>query len=294
MEQTFQSQIREFTRSARGAHRKVAEFLLVHGQDAAFMTVEDVARGAGVSPGTVSRAAKAMGFSGFPDVQERIRLVIRRTLSPAGRLEHAHRDSFDCSASLRQDQENLLVLSARLPEVALQEAAALLVSVDVVHVMGTRSSYSLAYFLAFNLGQIRPGVFLMDPKAGQLQDESRRLQAGSVFVPITFPRYTRDTLSMAEVARKASCRIVAISDSSFSPLAPLAEISLSAPYQSLSFFNSYVAGFALVNALIGQVAALNKERTTEALKQLNDLHKANGVFDESGYEPRNTFGSTPK
>ena len=281
---SFHSRIKDFAASGKGANQKVAAFFLNHIQDAAFMTVEEIAKQAGVSPGTVSRAAKAMGFTGFPDIQNQIRQVIRINISPQTRMEKAGRGGFNPAASLQLDIENLRILSQAVPADTIREAASLLAKAPAVHVMGTRSSYSAAHFLAFNLGQIRENVVLVEAKTGQLLDEIRRLRKGDLFVSIALPRYSRDTIIMTEEAQKAGCRILAVTDSAFSPIATLAELSLLVACESLSFFNSYVAAFALANTLISQVAVDLKAKGARSLEQLNQLHERYQTFYETSVD----------
>lgn len=278
MDYAFHSQIKAFAQAAKGAKKQVALFLLEHAQDAAFMTVGDVARRAGVSPGTVSKVAQAMGFEGFPDIQERIRQVIRSNIAPAARMEMAGVEEFDWERSIQVDMENLRNLFSRNPVESLQNAAQLMAEVDTVHVMGTRSSYSLAHFLAFNLGQIRDRVYLVEPKTGQMADAIKTLHPGDLFVAVALPRYQRDTVLMTGQARAEGCRVLSVTDSFFSPLAKVSEITLIAPCESLSFFNSYVAAFGLASGLITQAALYLKEQSADALKKSNLLHERYRTF----------------
>lgn len=278
MDYAFHTQIKAFAQAAKGAKKQVALFLLEHAQDAAFMTVGDVAQRAGVSPGTVSKVAQAMGFEGFPDIQERIRQVIRSNIAPAARMEMAGVDEFDWEHSMQVDMENLRNLFSRNPVESLQNAAQLMAEVGTVHVMGTRSSYSLAHFLAFNLGQIRDRVYLVEPKTGQMADAIKTLRPGDLFVAVALPRYQRDTVLMTRQAHEEGCRVLSVTDSFFSPLAKVSEITLIAPCESLSFFNSYVAAFGLASGLITQAALYLKEQSADALKKSNLLHERYRTF----------------
>ena len=281
MDYPFYNQIKAFAQNARGSKLKVAQFLLEHTQDAAFMTVGDVAARIDVSPGTVSRVAQAMGFQGFPDIQERIRQVILSTIAPAARMEMAKIDSFDWNQSLKLDMENLRSTLVRNPIENLNNAAGFLENSPAVHVMGTRSSLSLAYFLAFNLGQIRDGVWLVEPKLGQFTEAIRTFRKGNLFVAVGLPRYQRDTVVLTEEARKRGCQIIAITDSVFSPLAKLSDLALLASCSSLSYFNSYVAAFGIVNGLLTQVALRFKSKSSGILEASNQLHgQFNTFFDD--------------
>lgn len=278
MDYAFFEQIKNFAHSSKGSKRQVASFLLEHAQDAAFMTVDEVAQRAGVSPGTVSRVAQSMGFGGFQDIQERIRQIIRSNIAPAVLMKRAGGGSFDWRQSVQVDMDNLSSLFSRNPADSMQNTASLLATAPRVHIMGTRSSYALAYFLAFNLEQIRDHVQLLEIKLGQLADAIKLLRPGELFVPIALPRYQRETVTMTKEAAKVGCRVVSITDSFFSPVAKHSEIILLMACESQSFFNSYVAGFALANALVALTAVQLGEASTDALEKCNLLHERYRTF----------------
>jgi DNA-binding MurR/RpiR family transcriptional regulator len=278
MDYQFHNQIKVFAHASKGAKRKLALFLLENAHDAAFMNVGEIATKVGISPGTVSRVAQAMGFSGFPDIQERIREVIRANIAPAVRMERANVTEFDWNRSVELDLENLQNLLRRNSLENLRDAATLMIKASAVYVMGTRSSYSLAYFLAFNLGQIRDNTRLVEVLPGQFVDAIRSLKPKALFIAVGLPRYQRETVFLARKAKEIGCKVLSITDSFFSPLATVSDISLLAPCETLSFFNSYVAGFGLVNGLITQAALYQKGRSAKMLEESNMLHERYETF----------------
>ena len=285
MNYQFHKQIKDFAHTSKGAKRKLALYLLENTHEAAFMNVGEVAARVGISPGTVSRVAQAMGFSGFPDIQERIRAVIRSNIAPAARMEKANVTEFDWNRSVELDLENLQNLLRRNSLELLREAAVLMIKASAVHVMGTRSSYSLAYFLAFNLGQIRDNTRLVEVLPGQFVDAVRALKPGTLFIAVGLPRYQRETVLLAQKAKKIGGKVLSITDSIFSPLATVSDICLLVPCETLSFFNSYVAAFGLVNGLITQAALFQKGKSAKFLEESNILHERyDTFFDENSPE----------
>ena len=73
MNDNFFEHIQEFAQTSTGTQKRVCQVVLEHAQDVAFMTVDDMAAKAGVSAASVSRTAQAMGFKGYPEMQEQIR-----------------------------------------------------------------------------------------------------------------------------------------------------------------------------------------------------------------------------
>src|SRR5438477_12232902 len=69
----------EFSRS----QKDVAQYIVDHLDEAAFQTAEELARRASTSSSTVVRFSQALGFEGFPELQEAARDEYRRRM-PGG------------------------------------------------------------------------------------------------------------------------------------------------------------------------------------------------------------------
>jgi len=269
----FYSKIREFTITAKGARRKVVTFLLQKPEEAAFMTIEGLADVSGVSAGMVSRTVREMGFDGFADMQSQIRQVVRRNISRSARLRRARQEGASFRDTIRWELRNLAQLIKLNSEETVQKAATMLAKAPAIHVLGLRSSFAPAYSLAFGLGQIREYVYLMDLGPGLLAEQAKRLDSGELMVLISFPRYVRESLLMAQEAKTAGCQILAITDSFSSPLAMQADIALLAPFESSSYFNSTIAMYGITNALLVETAQALGEKGVQELERLNAIEQ---------------------
>src|SRR5215218_3944296 len=82
--QTLSSYIRdrfdEFSRS----QKDVAQYIVDHLDEAAFQTAESLARRANTSSSTVVRFSQALGFEGFPELQQAAREEYRRGAGRTG------------------------------------------------------------------------------------------------------------------------------------------------------------------------------------------------------------------
>src|SRR5256714_13457769 len=70
----IQSRFEEFSRS----QKDVAQYIVDHLDEAAFQTAEELARRASTSSSTVVRFSQALGFEGFPELQQAARDEYRR------------------------------------------------------------------------------------------------------------------------------------------------------------------------------------------------------------------------
>src|SRR6202047_818075 len=65
------------------SQKRIAEYIVDHSQAVAFSTVDQMAARLGVNPSTIVRFCYRLGLNGFPDLQERMRQVVRGQLSRA-------------------------------------------------------------------------------------------------------------------------------------------------------------------------------------------------------------------
>lgn len=267
----FYAKIRDFTASAKGARKKLVSFLLQHPEEAAFMTIEEIAVSSGVSAGMVSRTVRKMGFDGFADMQNQIRHVVRKNITPAARLQRASQGEATFRDTVRFEMKSLASILKLNSEESVRNAVSLLAKASAVHVIGLRSSYAPAYAMVLGLSQIRRNVFLVDLGAGTLAEQVQRLSSGDLVMIISFPRYLKESLLMAQEAKIAKCPVLAVTDSFASPLAMQADVALLSPYESLSFFNSPIAAMGLVNTLLAETAQALGEKSAAELERIGAI-----------------------
>src|ERR1700688_3765361 len=76
----IRSRFEEFSRS----QKDVAQYIVDHLDEAAFQTAEELARRASTSSSTVVRFSQALGFEGFPELQQATRDEYRRRVGGLG------------------------------------------------------------------------------------------------------------------------------------------------------------------------------------------------------------------
>jgi len=261
------SKIKKACKSFSGAKREVAVFTLSNPDAVAFMTIDEVAGAVGVSASTVSRAATEMGYRGFPEMQEEVRIFLKQRLLPTERLERASvaDGSFSFKQSMSKDMDSIKRTAEMLSEETFDQAVKLLCEARKVHVIGMRSQYGAASFFSLVLAQSRGNIQLITLNEGRYPEQLLEITSEDVMVAISFPRYAKLTVSVVEEAERIGCKVIGITDGHLSPVGLLADIVIPTEYESQSFFNSTVATNAVLNALATGVALANK---AEALKQV--------------------------
>lgn len=137
---------------------------------------------------------------------------------------------------------------------------------DGVRIHGLRQFSSLAFFMAYGLGMLRPDVSILDSSRQVVADALAQMEAGDVLVVASCFPYTPSVLVTAEVAARRGIEVIALTDSASSPLAKTAVHSFYVPNHSLFFSNSMCEFILLAYGLLSTVASALGEAAVEALK----------------------------
>jgi DNA-binding MurR/RpiR family transcriptional regulator len=261
--------IRESYDSLSEAPRKVADYLLAHADEAAFLTVERLGEAAGVSPATVTRFAMQVGFAGYPDLQKAVRQSVRRRLAPPGRLHL--QPSTDIFAHAFETEIHALKQARHLnPPVLLKQAAQLILGARLVHVVGMRTSYPVALHIASVLQQALGNARLIASHGGSLGDELVPMESSDLLLAISFPRYASIIPEIAQYAREKGLKILALTDSQSSPIARLADLILQTPFESASFFNANTGAITVANVVLAGVIGERRAQTAARLTAVEE------------------------
>jgi DNA-binding MurR/RpiR family transcriptional regulator len=253
--------------------RRVTDYLYHNYGETVFLTASEIGRRVGVSTSTVTRLAGALGYDGFPRLQDAFRGLVRGERSTVSRLQQAAGDGGkgrDVVARVfASDLENLRLTHQELDRAAMDRAAAAVLGARQVFIAGLRSAHGLAVLLHFGLELSVGTAWLLMPGIGDLPEQMSRMGKGDILVAISFARYARQTYEILLQAKSRGVRIVAITDRATSPLALEADVALVARTNLKSIIESYVSPLSLINALVTLIASRNRR----SLRRLADFER---------------------
>ncbi|MER3513736.1 MAG: hypothetical protein C4310_04535, partial [Chloroflexota bacterium] len=111
----FREKVNKTYNTLSPSYRRIADFLLDHPNEAAFMTATQLARRVAVNTATVVRFAQRLGYDGYPELLQDVRAVVRsrRATPPVG--VPAEDATETAARALNQEAENLRQLLTNLP-----------------------------------------------------------------------------------------------------------------------------------------------------------------------------------
>ncbi|MGW1895662.1 MurR/RpiR family transcriptional regulator [Streptomyces sp. NPDC002004] len=257
--------------------RRIAQYLIEHITEAAFLSITDLAERVGVSQPSVTRFAAAVGFSGYPALRERLQSIALSTLagSPDAPTEiHGN----ELQAAVDAEIENLENLRRDLadPDKVIEVGRELSRSVPLT-VLGLRISVSLAEYFAYAARRIHPDVRVVTRGGSVAYDAllQSREAGGSWVLAFAMPRHAHETLTALQVARRAGLRVALITDLALGPLADEADVTFATGTGSRLVFDSYAAPGVMSSALLQAMTDADPERTQarlEAYEHIADQH----------------------
>ncbi|MFA5658186.1 MAG: MurR/RpiR family transcriptional regulator [Oscillospiraceae bacterium] len=259
-------------------HKLIAMYILEHYDKAAYMTAAKLGSTVGISESTVVRFAAEIGYDGFPGLQRAMQEAMKSKLTTIQRIEvtsdqMGNEDILEKVLNL--DIERIRKTLEETSKEDFKSATEIIAQAKSIYIIGSRSASTLARFLAFYFNLIFPSVKLVHTTStSEMFEQIMRINENDVIIGISFPRYSKQTVTAFKYACANNAKVIAITDSSSSPLAEYADNVLIARSDMASFVDSLVAPLSLINALIVAVSIKNREKVTE------NLEKLEGIWDE--------------
>jgi DNA-binding MurR/RpiR family transcriptional regulator len=245
----------EFSRS----QKDVARYIVDHLDEAAFQTAEELARRANTSSSTVVRFSQALGFEGYPELQQAA-IEEYRNRAPdqngAGQLFDFDHSEFE--ASLAADHGNVEDTARNLTREQVEACVSALGSAHRVMIVGVDQ---MAFFASY----LRHLLALLDIRAEVVasprQDSITRLgrvDEDTLVIAFSAGRAHPLVVRAMKLARHRRARTLSISDATLSEVGEHAELTLYYSSNGPSFTRSNAALLGIVQALAYGVYARDK------------------------------------
>ncbi|MFR3785767.1 MurR/RpiR family transcriptional regulator [Agathobaculum desmolans] len=264
--------------------KQIARYILEHYDKAAFMTASRLGMTVGVSESTVVRFATELGYNGYPHLQRALQEMIRNKLTSVQRMEVSSdrmggRDVLQ--TVLHADMDMIRQTLDELDRDAFQGAVDALIGAKRIYILGVRSSSALSNFLGFYFNLLFENVRLVHTNSvSEIFEQMLRIGPGDVVFGVSFPRYSKRTLSAMQYARDRGARVIALTDSRLSPLARVADHLLLARSDMASFVDSLVAPLSVVNALIAAVGMSRRDEIEQTFNKLERIWEEYDVYEK--------------
>ena len=273
---TVSAQIDAHLPALTPAERRVAAVVADDPEAVAFGTVADVARRSGVSGATVVRLATKLGFEGFVELQASVREELARRLRPASERIRRPAAGDVLGTALAVEMSNVAATLDGVDRPGFDKAVRSLSSrrSERIFVLSGDASSGVAALFAAELSMLRPGVAHVEGSAVRVARQLSDVGSADVVVAIDLARYDRAVLEAAGAASQRGAILIALTDSTLSPLGSGAAVCFMASVTGAGPFDSHVGLLALGNALLAGVAARLRRSATDRLDEVEAAWRA--------------------
>ena len=256
----------EFSRS----QKDVARYIVDHLDEAAFLTAEELARRASTSSSTVVRFSQALGFEGYPELQQaaieeyRTAGAAAATAASSGALFSF--DHSELEGSLGADYANLEETARKLTREQVDGAVAALAEAQRVVIVGVDQMAFFASYLRHTLSLLDIRAEIVASTGGESLQRLGRIDEETLVIILSSGRAHPLLLRAMKLAVHRGARTLAVSDASMSEVGEHAELTLYYSSNSPSFARSNTALMALVQALAHGLYARDEDTHKDRIR----------------------------
>lgn len=268
MSKDLKQKLKENWEGYTTSERKVATYLLHNIRDLPFETATSVGKRVGVSPMTVGRFLRSLGYGSFGDLKEEIRgdNTWRHFYKP----QEQAKDADEIDSHLQAETRGLASAHALARSKAWKNIIKLLVSADHVSVASFQHSTFLGLGLAKLLQQVRPRVIFSDGSDAAYLDLLLDSNKNSCVVLIDMRRYFKQFRTIAERVVERKIPLVLITDTDCYWARELT------PHVLMVEASEVWHSFSAVSSLFSLIVAdVSKERgdVMDRLSEINELRQ---------------------
>lgn len=282
MEQiSFQQLVRNKFSDLSAGQKKVAKYLIENLNQAAFKTAFQIGRHAAVSETTVIRLSYALGFEGFSEMQTTIQqgLIQENQAENEYSIRLPFRNSDPFKRVILNEIQLLKQLINRANVEEIWKAVDAIIKADQVLIAGHMLSHAAAYWFSYMLGSIRNHVTLVSP-TGEFFEKFSNLTKESVVVVFSFPRYSNDTIKLAEFVADNEVCLISVTDRLLSPVGRISDIVLTTEENAETGSNSIASVISLVDLIIEGIHEKDQERIHHHQQKLEKMYSSFNVFND--------------
>lgn len=272
----FYNKVQDCYEQFTHSQKKVADYIEAHAEDVAFCTLETLAAKIDVSTTTVIRFARVLGYSGYSEMQNDVKLEMQNKSTLPERLDDiiGQEGNDLLQDAFAMDIENIRQTLAALKPDELQTAVELVKNANKIYILGMRSSFALAHYMTSRLGEIKKNVHFIQSTGLIYPEEIVGAEPGDVCIAYVFPRYSKTAMNILGWMRSKGIRTILFTSLNDTPIRHYGDICFHCAIKSVACKNSLTAPMCLTNYLVAEFARHNYEEAHEVLSRTEEILSA--------------------
>lgn len=262
------------------AQEKIAKYILAHPNSAPFLTVEKLAKLAGVSIATVTRFVIFLGYKGYPDFLRDTQQSMQEQVNNTERLKlvkNSNSEEDSVYEIFDEDLNNIKQTMKSLNMHELRKSVNMLLNAKRIYIVSRRSSASLGTLLKYYLDLMFEDIHLIE-NIEQMPKQIKRFSGDDVIIGLSFEKYARSTVEIFTYLKRKGASTIAITDGMLSPLIPYADVTLTAVSKGDNLIESFAGPISLINVLIASIEKEKAEFFNTNIEMMDEVWEKLDLF----------------
>ncbi|CUH64117.1 putative DNA-binding transcriptional regulator [Thalassovita gelatinovora] len=270
----------------------VLRYLIANSDDIALSSMRTLATACGVTPPTMLRLARKLGYDDWNSLRDELQAELRervegplttrvRNLATYGQQDQTSRITQDL---LEEDERNLRRSWDKIDVDQLDSAVGAMRAARKLFFLGRRSCYPVAYLMYYSYRMIRDnGVMVADHGAG-IFNSLDEIGPDDALIVVGYEPYSQESVALTTQAADRGACVLSITDSAVSPLALCADHVFIARNESPAPFQSTIAAHSIGTALMVLITAAEGNEAIETMQRREDSLRQLGAYWEPAPE----------
>ena len=265
------------------SHREIATYLTQNPNEVAVRAVNSISQSCGIHASSFVRFAQSLGFDGFKSLQK----VFQQRLATAApgfearvyalnqelRSRNERPESDLLTDMVISDSASIQSLLDEVDGRDVARAGEIIGDADTVFLLGQLRSAPIVELIRYLLTMAGKKCTLLDPSGGLATHIAKTMGQNDVLLAVSFRFYANEVVSIVEDVANQSQKIIALSDSTLSPLAKSADVLFAVQEHPGPLSRSITAPICLVQAIALAVAA--RMQKTAKIPQIPSVTRRN-------------------
>jgi DNA-binding MurR/RpiR family transcriptional regulator len=274
-----------------------ARFIMDQPSEVALLSMREQARKAGVPPATMTRLAQRLGFTGFQNLKAAYAEAVRdnvawfsgRAVNMLSRRREIGETAL-VTETVNAISRSVAELNRPATARALIKATKILDKSRRIFCVGARATFPVAFLFDYTQRYYSDRIRLLEGTGGSGVDLMDRITRKDALFAVSLSPYANSTHRIVELANAAGAKIVAITDSEYSPIARFADVAILVSARSPSFFDTISPALAAAEVLVAVLASRAGPDVPEKIRRHEEHLRAAGVFWSENRRAQQTNG----
>jgi DNA-binding MurR/RpiR family transcriptional regulator len=256
-------------------------YIIQNPSKAVFMTTKELAEACNISEATVVRFVSTLGYKRYSDFQDALKDFVNTGLSLPDRaaIKGIKEEGTDrLHREVLEELSNLKHLYEHIDIETMNRIVEYLDKSHTVYVIGSRLSYTFAYYLGWSLTKVRKGIHTLKGSDTTTFDMLTNAQPGCLVVLTACTRYPNELIRLSKMIRRSGHTLITIVDSGICPVNQFADLSLVVPGRSIPFIGNVSGMLVTIQYIVQELANRKGEELVDYQKQLEQMYLENDIL----------------